>query len=44
MRIIYGLLMAKLAELLMGVRNAGNVPNQKVAKSQIVLLILVVDN
>ena len=31
--------MAKLAEVLMGIRNGGKVPNQKVAKSQNVLLI-----
>ena len=35
--------MAKLAESSMDVRNTGKVPNQKVAKSQIVLLLLVLD-
>ena len=35
--------MAKLAEPLVGVRNIGKVPNQNVAKSQIVLLVLVLD-
>ena len=33
--------MAKLVELLVGIRNTGKVPNWKVAKSQIVLLNLV---
>ena len=32
-----------IAEPLMGVRNPGKVPHQKVAKSQIVLFILVLD-
>ena len=34
--------MAKLAEPLMGVRNTGKVPNRKAAKSQIVLLLILV--
>ena len=34
--------MAKLAEPLMGVRNTGKVPNRKVAKSRIVLVLVFV--
>ena len=33
--------MAKLAEVLIGVRNTGKVPNRKLAKSHFVLLVLV---
>ena len=35
--------MAKLAEPLMGVRNTSKIPNWKVEKSQVVVLILVLD-
>ena len=41
--LLYGLLpMAKLAEPLLGVRDTGKVPNRKVAKSGIVLVLVLV--